>query len=44
VLNFPDLERDLPRPASLAPRDVQAGAAISLPSRRGGGYEIEGER
>jgi EREBP-like factor len=27
VLNFPDLARHLPRPASLAPRDVQAAAA-----------------
>ncbi|RYR05509.1 hypothetical protein Ahy_B06g085368 isoform A [Arachis hypogaea] len=27
ILNFPDLENCLPRPASLAPRDVQAAAA-----------------
>jgi EREBP-like factor len=27
VLNFPDLAHALPRPASLAPRDVQAAAA-----------------
>ncbi|KAJ6824354.1 dehydration-responsive element-binding protein 3-like [Iris pallida] len=27
ILNFPDLAHSLPRPASLAPRDVQAAAA-----------------
>ncbi|KAJ1409839.1 DNA-binding domain superfamily [Sesbania bispinosa] len=27
ILNFPDLVNSLPRPASLAPRDVQAAAA-----------------
>ncbi|KAL5222677.1 hypothetical protein ABZP36_027390 [Zizania latifolia] len=29
VLNFPDLAPALPRPASLAPRDVQAAAALA---------------
>ncbi|XP_006645611.2 ethylene-responsive transcription factor TINY-like [Oryza brachyantha] len=29
VLNFPDLAPELPRPASLAPRDVQAAAALA---------------
>ena len=46
VLNFPDLERDLPRPASLAPRDVQAtvSRAALMHSAAGGGSSSSSSR
>ncbi|XP_066310819.1 ethylene-responsive transcription factor ERF037-like [Miscanthus floridulus] len=45
-LNFPDLARHLPRPASLAPRDVQATAARAalMHSAAGGGSSSSSSR